>query len=670
LLGTVLLLATALVVAVPLAMGRDRAATASAINDEALHDAADRAAHALRLGLALDDEVLVGEVARELVAADAAIDGIRVTLANGRAVEAGDLEAAATAIAAELDVEGIEPAADLLWLGDWPTLHTASGRRTLGHVMVVADDPAGAVALSTRSAVWPVEVWIALCLGLLSCLAAALYIRVRLLRLGRAAAEIASGNLEDATVLSGGDEIAWVGRSLAEIRHYVLEQVQRVHGRNATLLAHVTVQGDRLERLAHFASALVAPVADVDALDEVFAELGAQLDAPLVLLLVPDGSERGLRCAAAHGISPVAVSSISTDDAPWGQALSSDVPVMAPPLHAGHPWLVAAGRRVPLRGVTVQPIRFRARVEGLLVVARREPMGEADRDFLVDATKPLAIALANRAAYRASVDLSEALEQRNVALIEQRDQLRIVNRLRSQFTANMSHELRTPLNAIIGYGELLADGLYGPINDDQRGALDGVEQAARSLLTLVNQVLDLSSAEVGQLSVEFNRADLREVIDEALLIARPLARSRPYQLRATGDSLELITDAQRVLQIVTNLLNNAIKFTPEGNVTIALQATADGGATIVVTDTGIGIAEDQLELVFEEFRQVDQSSTRAHDGVGLGLAISRRLALALGGTLTATSDPGHGSAFRLTLPARPPLQILSPSSSGAHQLAA
>lgn len=650
LLTTVLGLTVAMAWFVPQAMRRDRLDVAQRVNDEALADAGRRATQSLRLALALEDAELARDVAAELVVADPAVDGVVIRMADGREVTEGDVSGDYMHAA---NVEGVESATDLLWLGDWSLLG-ASSKRALGSVEVHAKDPAGAVAMMASTPTLPLGVWAVCLVGLVGTLAAALYVRHRLVTLGKVAARIASGDLDAPVTLTGHDEVAWIGQTLGEVRHLVREQVHRVHGRNATLLAHVTVQGDRLERLARFASTLVSPVADVDALDAVLEALGGELDAAVVALMLPDPITGAPTCVAARGLDPSIVGGDEVTRLCGPLDRDSATPETHGPLSARHPWMTASGRKVPLLGVASLALRFRGRSEGVVVIARRQPLARPDLDFMEDAGRPLAIALANRAAYAASVELSRALEERNEVLREQRDQLQVVNRMRAQFTANMSHELRTPLNAIIGYGELMVDEIYGPINASQREALEGVEQAARSLLTLVNQVLDLSSAEVGQLSVEFELASLREVVDEALLIARPLARARPYELRVTGANVDLRTDPARVLQIVTNLLNNAIKFTDAGHVDVHLVRSPDGGARISVRDTGVGISGENLDLIFEEFRQVDQSSTRAHDGVGLGLAISRRLAAALGGSLAVDSTPGRGSTFTLELPAAPP----------------
>jgi signal transduction histidine kinase len=265
----------------------------------------------------------------------------------------------------------------------------------------------------------------------------------------------------------------------------------------------------------------------------------------------------------------------------------------------------------------------------------------------------LAHEVANHQLARTTGELTE----RNTRLQEQQSALERAARSKNEFLATMSHELRTPINAILGYNSLLRDGLFGQPTERQRDALDRMRTAAEHLLSLINDVLDLSRVEAGK--VALNPADIEwvpflEALSESL---RPLAarKSLAYAVSIAPGLPGIRADPIRLRQVLLNLLTNAVKFTDRG--WIELRVAPSHGRNRVqidVTDTGIGIEETDLEVIFEEFTQVDQSSTREHGGAGLGLAISRRLIRAMGGSLTVTSVPGRGSTFRVELPLTPP----------------
>ncbi|MGE0668470.1 MAG: PAS domain S-box protein [Sphingomonadales bacterium] len=236
------------------------------------------------------------------------------------------------------------------------------------------------------------------------------------------------------------------------------------------------------------------------------------------------------------------------------------------------------------------------------------------------------------------------------------------DRIKSAFLATMSHELRTPLNSIIGFTGILAQGLAGPMNEEQTKQLGMVRTSARHLLALINDVLDISKIEAGQLEVRAEPFDLPELVEGAAASVVPLAERKGLSV-STSVSPQLsgmTSDRRRVEQILLNLLNNAIKFTDTGGVTLVADRIEDfrspaggpptGAVRLRVRDSGIGIAAEDLAGLFQPFRQVDTGLARQHEGTGLGLAICRRLASLLGGEITAESTPGRGSEFTVVLP--------------------
>jgi len=221
---------------------------------------------------------------------------------------------------------------------------------------------------------------------------------------------------------------------------------------------------------------------------------------------------------------------------------------------------------------------------------------------------------------------------------------------RNRFYASMSHELRTPINAVIGYSTLMLDNIYGPLNAKQKEGLQRTLKAARHLLELVNDVLDLSKIEAGKIELSLQPVMFPSLIEDLFVTVRPLADEygSTLSLEMEGEAFNIVSDPRRVRQILLNLLSNAIKFGEGKPIRVVCKQNEAKGVEIDVVDEGVGIAKDDMTRIFEEFVQVSESK---QPGTGLGLPISRRLAQLLDGSLSVHSDPGHGSAFRLTLPA-------------------
>jgi signal transduction histidine kinase len=235
--------------------------------------------------------------------------------------------------------------------------------------------------------------------------------------------------------------------------------------------------------------------------------------------------------------------------------------------------------------------------------------------------------------------------------VDKSRQLEVASQHKSEFLANMSHELRTPLNAIIGFSEVLAEKMFGDVNDKQAEYLHDILESGRHLLSLINDILDLSKIEAGRMELEVSEFDLPQAIQNALMLVRERALRRGIALHHVIDDRVggIQADERKVKQVLLNLLSNAIKFTPEGGRIEARAASADGIVEVSVADTGIGIAPEDQEAVFEEFRQVGGADKKA-EGTGLGLALSRKFIELHGGQIRVTSQVGVGSTFTFTLP--------------------
>ncbi len=251
----------------------------------------------------------------------------------------------------------------------------------------------------------------------------------------------------------------------------------------------------------------------------------------------------------------------------------------------------------------------------------------------------------------------DGLAQSAAALEDQARELERASRHKSDFLANMSHELRTPLNSSLILAKLLADNPQGNLTPEQVRYAETIRGAGNDLLVLINDILDLSKIEAGHLEALPEPVRVADVVDGLARAFAPAAAQKGLSLTASvapGTPEVVETDRRRLEQVLKNLLSNALKFTERGRVELAASALPGGGVTLSVADTGIGIAPEQHSLVFEAFRQADGTINRKYGGTGLGLSISRELARLLGGTLTLASEPGRGSTFAVTLPARLP----------------
>jgi signal transduction histidine kinase/HAMP domain-containing protein len=294
-----------------------------------------------------------------------------------------------------------------------------------------------------------------------------------------------------------------------------------------------------------------------------------------------------------------------------------------------------------IRSVLVVPLVRAERVFGTLVLMRREQAEFPRRtvDLMQTFANQSVLAIQNARLFREIEDKSHQLE--------------IASQHKSQFLANMSHELRTPLNAVLGYAEMLLDGVYGEVAGEAHEILAYIQANGHHLLALINDVLDLSKIEAGQLTLALDDYAIQSVVEAVVSAAQPLARAKGLELQVSVvEDLPLGRgDERRLTQVLLNLVGNAIKFTDAGSVTITATAVGDL-LELAVADTGPGIAPADQERIFDPFQQVDNSSTREKGGTGLGLTISRRIVQMHGGTISVESAPGQGSTFRIRIPLR------------------
>jgi signal transduction histidine kinase len=303
-------------------------------------------------------------------------------------------------------------------------------------------------------------------------------------------------------------------------------------------------------------------------------------------------------------------------------------------------------QREGYRTIVVTPLLREGAAIGMIAIRRMDARPFTDKQIALLKTfaDQAVIAIEN-------VRLFKELQQRTKELESKSRQLEIASQHKSDFLANMSHELRTPLNAIIGFSEVLSERMFGDLNEKQDEYLKDIHASGQHLLSLINDILDLSKIEAGRMELEVTKFDLPMTIDNALTLVRERAARRSIALHTTVNEQlgQIEGDERKIRQVLLNLLSNAIKFTPEGGRIDVEAKPVNGSIEVSVTDTGVGIAPEDQEAVFEEFKQVGTADKKV-EGTGLGLALSRKFVELHGGKIWVKSQVGAGSTFTFTLP--------------------
>jgi signal transduction histidine kinase len=449
-----------------------------------------------------------------------------------------------------------------------------------------------------------------------------------------------------------------------EVRPFTNKQIALVQ--NFAAQAVIAIENTRLlNELRQRTEELAHSVEELRALGEVSQAVNSTLDLETVLstivakavqlsgtdagaIYVYEEAAREFRLRATYGMAPALI------DALTHTYIGVDEPNVALVLAKREPVQVADLREEAVSEINEITLRagYRARlltplirgdddVVGLLVVRRRTPGAFAKNtiDLLKTFAAQSVLAIQNARLFHEIEDKSRQLE--------------IASKHKSQFLANMSHELRTPLNAILGYTELILDNIYGEAPEKMRAVLGRVEANGKHLLGLINDVLDLSKIEAGQLMLSLNDYSIKDMVHGVYVAVEPLASSKKlaFTVELPPNLPVARGDDRRLTQVLLNLVGNAIKFTDHGEVAIKASAT-NGTYTIAVRDTGPGILPADQEKIFEEFQQVDSSQTKTKSGTGLGLSIAKRIVEMHGGRLWVESSPACGSTFAFTVPIR------------------
>ena len=404
---------------------------------------------------------------------------------------------------------------------------------------------------------------------------------------------------------------------------------------------------EELQALGDVAQAVNSTLNLEQVLATIVAKAAELSEAEAGAVYVVGQESRQFHLRAIYGISDALIKAIERQgigggETPLGQAADRREPLQIADLRDEAAFaLHDATLEADYRAILIVPLLREDQVLGALVVRRKEPglFPQYTVDLLQTFAAQSVFAIQNARLFGELEEKSRELE--------------VASRHKSQFLANMSHELRTPLNSVLGFSEMLADGIYGALPERASAALGKIQANGRHLLNLINDVLDLSKIEAGQLTLSPNDYVMGQIVQSVVASTETQARTKGISLvAAIADGLPVgFGDERRLTQVLLNLMSNAVKFTDQGSVTIAA-SSSHGMFEVSVRDTGPGIATGEHARIFEEFQQVDNSSTREKGGTGLGLAIAKRIVELHGGRISLESAPGAGSTFRVALPVR------------------
>ena len=514
--------------------------------------------------------------------------------------------------------------------------------------LVFIELPAEEAFAPLRASIWRTSIVLlaALCLAILAgmFLARKMIVPIQALRAG--AARIGSGDLSQRISIQTGDELETLADQFNDMATRLRESYADLEEKVEIRTRELAQSVEELQALGEVSQAVSSTLDLKTVLHTIVAKAVQISDTDAGTIYVYNEARKEFELRATHGMNGELIAQIASfrmqiGELVVGRAAAQRVPIQVPDISALpcsplQKIILTAGYSALL---AIPLLLSPDRIVGALVVRRKAPglFPKATVDLLQTFAAQSVLAIQNARLF--------------YELQEKSRQLELESKHKSQFLANMSHELRTPLNAILGYTELILDDIYGETPDKMRGVLDRVQINGRHLLGLINDVLDLSKIEAGQLMLSLADYSLREVVHGVFTGVETLASEKglAFRLEVPPDLPRGRGDERRIAQVLLNLTGNAIKFTDAGEVTI--QASARNGSfTVAVRDTGPGINMVDQPRIFGEFQQVDASSTRAKGGSGLGLSIAKRIVELHGGRIWVESSPGEGSTFSFTLP--------------------
>jgi len=500
------------------------------------------------------------------------------------------------------------------------------------------------------SAIVTLTILIIVAISLTSIVITRRYISRPLSKLQTSATLIASGDLEAPIDTGSRDEIGILAHDLDAMRGSIKEARENLEQKVEQRTHELSRSIEELEALGEVSQAVSSTLDLQKVLTTIVARAVDLSESDEGIIYEFDEHTQTFQSRATHKTAPehleaVQAAPIHLGEGAIGHAAVTRKPIQVADIRDEQEFVAPQVRRVlvklGLRSLLAIPLYREAQLLGGLLVFRRR-LGDFSDD-LVNLLQTFAnqsvLAIHNARLFQEIQDKSRQLE--------------IASEHKSQFLANMSHELRTPLNAILGYTELIVDNIYGEVPDQIAGVLERVDRNGRHLLTLINDVLDISKMEAGQLSLSFSDYSMEEIVSNVIAAVESLGDEKSLALKAdVSPNLPLGKgDEQRITQVLLNLVSNAIKFTDEGEIVVGVVVSGDAFEVSVV-DTGIGISAADQKIIFDEFQQADGSATRAKGGTGLGLSIAKRIVEMHGGKLWVESVLGEGTTFSFTLPVK------------------
>ncbi len=463
--------------------------------------------------------------------------------------------------------------------------------------------------------------------------------------LQQGAAQIGAGKLDQRIEVNTGDELEALGEQFNKMAGELKESYAGLERKVEERTRELSETLEQQTATAEILRVISSTPTDVMPVLEAVTHHAAQLcDAPDARLFLVDGDT--LRYVAGFGeVEGVMPALPLTRGRVTGRAILDQSVVHIEDVAAmpdEFPDLRGAQQTFGTRTALAVPLLREGKAFGAILLRRKEVRAfnqkqiELVRTFADQAT----IAIENVRLFNEIQETSRELE--------------VANKHKSEFLANMSHELRTPLNAIIGFSEVLGERYFGELNEKQAEYANDIHTSGKHLLSLINDILDLSKIEAGRMELELSEFDLPAALENALTLVKERAQRHGIKLGLDADpALGVFRgDERKVKQIMLNLLSNAVKFTPEGGSVSVAARKFDAAVEVSVTDTGVGIAAEDHASVFEEFKQVGRDYTQKAEGTGLGLALTKRFVELHGGTIRVESAPGKGSTFTFTLPIR------------------
>jgi signal transduction histidine kinase len=477
-------------------------------------------------------------------------------------------------------------------------------------------------------------------------LARRMVVPIRALATG--AARMGGGDLDHRIDIRSGDEVQRLADSFNDMGGRLKESYATLEHKVADRTRELSEALTQLRALIDVSQAINSTLELQALLEAILAHACGLADAAGGAIYTFEEGSDEFSLAATYGMSQELISAVRKahihlhDDNPLSQCVLKRTAVEISDLASESTYEIRdALLKADVRALLAVPLLREETIVGALMVrrARAGRFGSSMIDLMQSFASQSALAIQNARLFHEIEDKSRQLET--------------ASQHKSQFLANMSHELRTPLNAILGYNELMQDGLYGELPPKTKEVLGRMEKNGKHLLGLINDVLDLSKIEAGQLVLSLENYSMRDIVQTVVSATESLAAAKrlPLQVEISDGMPNGRGDERRLTQVLLNLVGNAIKFTDEGAIRIAA-AAANGIFAVQVTDTGPGIPDSERGRIFEEFHQVDSSNTKKKGGTGLGLAIAKRIIELHRGRIWVESEVGRGSTFRFELPVR------------------